>query len=56
LKQIMAIIHETDAVEYSYRRVSEYLEEARDSLPSSITGGIRESLLEVADFVGLRKY
>ncbi|MDR3589923.1 MAG: polyprenyl synthetase family protein [Negativicutes bacterium] len=56
LKQIMAIIHETDAVEYSYRRVGEYLEAARNSIPRSLTGGVKESLLEVADFVGLRKY
>jgi len=56
LKQMMAIIHETDAVEYSYRRVSQYLEDARNSLPSSLTGAVRKSLLEVADFVGLRKY
>jgi heptaprenyl diphosphate synthase len=56
LKQTMAIIHETDAVEYSYRRVGEYLETARNSLPGSLDGRVRESLLEVADFVGLRKY
>ncbi len=56
LKQAMAIIHETDAVEYSYRRVGEYLEAARNSLPGSLAGEVRESLLEVADFVGLRKY
>lgn len=56
LKQAMAIIHETDAVEYSYRRVSDYLQAARNSLPASLTGDVRESLLKVADFVGLRKY
>jgi heptaprenyl diphosphate synthase len=56
LRQIMAIIHETDAVEYSYRRVGEYLETARRSLPSSLAVRVKESLLNVADFVGLRKY
>jgi heptaprenyl diphosphate synthase len=56
LKKGMAIIHETDAVKYSYHRVSEYLELARTSLPSSLADDVRESLLKVADFVGLRKF
>jgi heptaprenyl diphosphate synthase len=56
LKQSMAIIHETDAVEYSYHRVGEYLDLARKSLPNSLADDVRNSLLEIADFVGLRKF
>ncbi|MDR3565343.1 MAG: polyprenyl synthetase family protein [Negativicutes bacterium] len=56
LKQSMAIIHETDAVEYSYQRVGEYLKLAQNSLPTSLAKDVREALIQVADFVGLRKF
>lgn len=56
LKKGMAIIHETDAVKYSHHRVGEYLELARTSLPSSLADDVREALLNIADFIGLRKY
>jgi heptaprenyl diphosphate synthase len=53
----LAIIQgETDAIEYSYQRVNSYLEEARTILPGSLDEDVRRALLEVADFVGLRKY
>ena len=52
----LKIVHDTAAVEYSYQRVADYLCEARSVLPQSIPSGLRECLLEVADFVGLRKY
>lgn len=56
IKKGLKIIHETAAVEYSYRRVAEYLNEARSVLPPSIPVELKECLLEVANFVGLRKY
>lgn len=56
LARSMATVHETDAVEYSYRRVREYLDVARSSMPASIVPEIRNSFVEVADFVGLRKF
>lgn len=52
----LKIIHDTDAIEYSYQRVADYLYEARNSLPDSLSNELRQCLLEVADFVGLRKY
>lgn len=56
IKRGLKIIHETQAIEYSYQRVADYLSEARSVLPPSIPVDIRECLLSVADFVGLRKY
>lgn len=52
----LAIVHETDAIEYSYRRVGEYLRQAREALPASLNDEARTILLSVADFIGLRKY
>jgi heptaprenyl diphosphate synthase len=56
VKKGLKIIHDTTAVEYSYQRVADYLREARNSLPPSIPADLKQCLLEVADFVGLRKY
>ncbi len=52
----IAIVHTTDAVEYCYRRVSDYLAAARRALPASLPDDVRKSLRDIADFVGLRKY
>ncbi len=52
----LAIVRETDAVEYSYRRVSQYLAAARGALPASLAADVRSALVDIADFVGLRKY
>lgn len=56
VKRGLAIVHDTDAIEYSYQRVADYLRAARDVLPASIPVDLKQCLLEVADFVGLRKY
>ncbi|MDD4601124.1 Heptaprenyl diphosphate synthase component 2 [bioreactor metagenome] len=56
VKKGLKIIHDTTAVEYSYQRVADYLHEARNILPPSIPPNLKQCLLEVADFVGLRKY
>lgn len=56
IKRGLKIIHETDAIEYSYQRVADYLCEARNVLPPSIPVELKRCLLDVADFVGLRKY
>jgi heptaprenyl diphosphate synthase len=52
----LAIVHETGAVEYCYRRVSDYLDQARNALPSELNTDVRATLATVADFIGLRKY
>ncbi len=52
----IAIVHTTDAVEYCYRRASDFLAAARRSLPASLPDEVRKALRDVADFVGLRKY
>jgi heptaprenyl diphosphate synthase len=52
----LAAVHATDAVEYCYRRVSDYLASARRVLPASLPAQAHRSLTEIADFVGLRKY
>jgi heptaprenyl diphosphate synthase len=56
IKRGLAIVHDTDAIEYSYQRVADYLKQARNVLPAACNGKLREALLSVADFVGLRKY
>ncbi|MEN6412436.1 MAG: polyprenyl synthetase family protein [Veillonellales bacterium] len=56
VKRGLTIIHATEAVEYSYSRVADYLAKARQVLPKALTDDTRQSLLAVADFVGLRKY
>jgi len=56
LKRCIDIIHDTDAVEYSYQKVAEYLASARNSLPKSVDCKIGHALLQVADFIGLRQY
>lgn len=55
-KRGLEIIHETDAIEYCYSRVDEYLKKARQIIPESASTKQREAFIEVADFVGLRKF
>lgn len=56
IKRGLEIIHETDAIEYSYARVADYLEKARNVIPASVVLDHKEAFIAVADFVGLRKY
>ena len=56
VKRGLEILHATDAVEYSYTQVAHYLQHARNSLPAALNAPVREALLTVADFVGLRQY
>ncbi|SMC78069.1 polyprenyl synthetase family protein [Sporomusa malonica] len=56
VKRGLEIVHATEAVEYSYGQVNSYLQHARNVLPLALNSTVRESLLAVADFVGLRKY
>lgn len=55
-ERCMDIIHESKAIEYSYHRVGEYLELAQKSLPNQLAADVRKSLLEIAEYVGLRKF
>ncbi|SFL66407.1 heptaprenyl diphosphate synthase [Pelosinus propionicus DSM 13327] len=56
IKRGLTILHETDAIEYSYSRVADYLKYAREVIPANIVGDHREAFIAVADFVGLRNY
>ena len=56
IKLGLEIIHETDAVEYCYNCVAQYLETARNSIPESVAIEQKEAFLAIADFVGLRNY
>ena len=56
VKRGLDIIHNTEAIEYSYAQVGKYLEHARNILPATLSSPVREALTAVADFVGLRKY
>ncbi len=52
----LAIIHETDAVNYSYQLAGKYLERAKSLLPSAAPAEIKEAFLAVAGFVELRNF
>lgn len=52
----LELIRATDAVEYSYHRVDEYLQRAKDVLPKELPSDIRKTFEEVVDFVGTRKF
>lgn len=52
----LELIRATDAIEYSYNRVDEYLQRAKNVLPSGIPADIRKTFEEVVDFVGTRKF
>lgn len=54
LKQSMSIVHETNAVEYTYQRVSDYLQLARKSIPSPLPDDMQQTLLGVADSISSR--
>lgn len=56
IKQGLAIIHNAGSIEYAYNQVAQYLQRAREALPQSLDSSVRTALLEVADFVGIRKY
>ncbi len=56
LKRGLEIVHATDAVEYSYRAVDEFLDRARTVLPSSLPQEIRDTYIYVADFIAKRKF
>ena len=56
IKRGLEIIHGTDAIEYCYSRVSDYLKKARNIIPESVGSEHKEAFIAVADFVGLRKY
>ncbi len=56
LKRGLEIVHATDAIEYSYAKVKEYLDKARSVLPNSISEEIRETYVTVADFIAMREF
>lgn len=56
LSRGLSIVHDTDAIEYSYRKVSEYLEQARMVLPESVPQEIRQSFCCIADFIAMREF
>lgn len=56
LKRGLSIIHATDAVDYSYRLVNEYLNRARNVLPDGMPSEIKEAFLAVAEFVEMRNF
>ena len=56
LKRGLDIVHATDAVEYSYALVDQYLNRARTILPASLPTEIREAYIYVADFIAKRQF
>lgn len=56
LERGLQIIHATDAVDYSYVKVKEYLDEARGVLPETIPEEIRITYKTVADFIAMREF
>lgn len=52
----LSIVREAGSIDYAYQQVASYLHNACQVLPLSLDTAIRAALLEIADFVGLRKY
>ncbi|MEG6584220.1 polyprenyl synthetase family protein [Dendrosporobacter sp. 1207_IL3150] len=52
----LEIIHSTDAIDYSYRMVDEYLTRARTVLPVALPSEIREAFLAVTEFIEMRNF
>ena len=50
------IIRESGAIEYSYQKVDEYLERARNILSVHVSSEFQNSFREIADFVGKRDH
>lgn len=56
VKRGLELIRATDAIDYSYDHVDQYLQRAKDVLPSELPVDIRKTFEEVVDFVGTRKF
>lgn len=56
VKRGLELIRATDAIDYSYNRVDQYLQRAKDVLPAELPEDIRKTFEEVVDFVGTRKF
>lgn len=56
VKRGLELIKATDAIEYSYNRVDEYLNRAKEVLPTNLSANIRKTFEEVVDFVGKRNF
>lgn len=56
VKRGLELIRATDAIDYSYDRVDQYLQRAKDVLPAALPADIRKTFEEVVDFVGTRKF
>ncbi len=52
----LTIIRESGALEYSYKKVDEYLEKARHILAAHVPQEFQEAFQEIADFVAKREY
>jgi len=51
VKRGLAIINDTEAVDYSCHQVNQYLKIARDNIPHSLAADTREALIEVTNLV-----
>jgi heptaprenyl diphosphate synthase len=52
----LEIIHTCGAVEYSCRAVDSYLNEAKSVLPACLSAIVKETLIDIADYIGRRDY
>lgn len=56
LQRGLALIHECGAVEYSCRAVERYLNEAKSVLPNCLSREAKDTLSNIADYIGQRDY
>lgn len=52
----LTMIQESGAVEYSCREVERYLAEAKSVLPACLSSEVKETLINIADYIGQRDY
>lgn len=56
VKRAVAITRDSNGLDYTRKKVYDYLEMAKESLPAALPKEIRQSFIEIAEFVGKRDF
>ena len=56
VRRALAIVRETDGVDFAMKRADDYLAHAKEILPASLPKEVREAYEMVADFIGDRDF
>ena len=56
LNRAISIVKESDSIDFARQTVAEFLTRAKNILPDSLPKSVRNSFIEIADFIGNRDY